>query len=328
MRASVSGRSNSETEAPSPVAARGRAPSWPVFAVAALFAVVHLPFLPQSLEDIDSINFALGLRHFDPALHQPHPPGYPVYIGLGHVSLGVLTWIAPGLSLPRIEALALAAWSILGGALAIVAAAMLFRSLDDRVPAGDRDGWARWSVVCGPALLAVAPLFSISGVRPLSDMPGLAVALLAQALIVRGFGRPAPLAAGALVAGVAAGIRAQTVVLTGPLLLGALVSQRGPHALRRCIAALAAGAAACVAWGIPLLVLTGGWSGYMRSLQSQAGEDFAWVDMLWAHPTPRLLALALYRTLVLPWGHVPLGAVVVALAAIGALVAVWRTPRA
>ena len=28
-----------------------------------------------------------GLRDFDPALHQPHPPGYPVYMAAGHISL-------------------------------------------------------------------------------------------------------------------------------------------------------------------------------------------------------------------------------------------------
>ena len=47
------------------------------------YVAAHLPFLAPSLEDIDSINFALGLRDFDVAQHQPHPPGYPVYIALG-----------------------------------------------------------------------------------------------------------------------------------------------------------------------------------------------------------------------------------------------------
>ena len=34
---------------------------------AVAYAAAHLLFLPRSLEDIDSINFALGLRHFDVA---------------------------------------------------------------------------------------------------------------------------------------------------------------------------------------------------------------------------------------------------------------------
>jgi hypothetical protein len=111
------------------------------------FVAAHLPFLPQSLEDIDSINFALGLRHFDPALHQPHPPGYPLYIGLGHVSLAALSWLMPSLPALRVEAVALAVWSLAGGALAIVAAAMLFRALEDAFP----DEAARVSPLLVPA---------------------------------------------------------------------------------------------------------------------------------------------------------------------------------
>ena len=44
------------------------------------FIALHLPYLPASLEDLDSINFALGVRNFDVTQHQPHPPGYPVFI--------------------------------------------------------------------------------------------------------------------------------------------------------------------------------------------------------------------------------------------------------
>ncbi len=90
---------------------------------------------------------------------------------------------------------------------------------------------------------------------------------------------------------------------------------------------MAAGAAGCLVWIVPLLVLTGGVSGYLRALGSQAGEDFAWVDMLWSNPTPRLLALALYRTLAVPWGDAWLGAFVTALAAIGFVTAARCAPR-
>src|SRR5712691_266475 len=55
-------------------------PAAAALVLAALFVAAHLPFLPASLEDLDSINFAMGVRHFDVAHHQPHPPGYPVFI--------------------------------------------------------------------------------------------------------------------------------------------------------------------------------------------------------------------------------------------------------
>ena len=50
--------------------------------VAAAFLVAHARALPRTLEDIDSINLALGVESFDVASHRPHPPGYPVFIAL------------------------------------------------------------------------------------------------------------------------------------------------------------------------------------------------------------------------------------------------------
>jgi hypothetical protein len=79
------------------------------------YLALHIPFLAPSLEDIDSINFALGLRAFNPALHQPHPPGYPVYMALGHLSLAIVERVT---SMPRVsaEVWSLAVWSAIGGA--------------------------------------------------------------------------------------------------------------------------------------------------------------------------------------------------------------------
>src|SRR5450759_5141375 len=53
---------------------------WLPLLLAAAFLALHLPYLPASLDDVDSINFALGVRNFDVAHHQPHPPGYPLFI--------------------------------------------------------------------------------------------------------------------------------------------------------------------------------------------------------------------------------------------------------
>ena len=102
-----------------------------VFFIALLYLAAHLPFLAPSLEDIDSINFALGLRHFDPALHQPHPPGYPAYILLGHISLPIVERVTSATGVAA-EARALAIWSAIGGAACIVAAWFLFAALRAR----------------------------------------------------------------------------------------------------------------------------------------------------------------------------------------------------
>src|SRR5688572_32152990 len=99
---------------------------WAVL-LAAAYLAAHLPSLAPSLEDIDSINFALGLRDFDPARHQPHPPGSPVYIAFGRIVLAIVSALGSTLSQTAAEALTLSLWSALAGAVALVAAARVFR---------------------------------------------------------------------------------------------------------------------------------------------------------------------------------------------------------
>jgi hypothetical protein len=311
MRVSDSGPSETTR-----VTARSLAP----YAIAAAYFAAHLPFLAPSLEDIDSINFALGLHHFDPALHQPHPPGYPIYIALGRLSLAVLHAVVPSLDAARTDALALAFWSAVGGAIAVVAAACLFESVSRDLPR--RVAW--WAT----ALLAASPLFWMCGLRPMSDMPGLAAALSAQALLVRGMRDRRALVAGALMAAIALGLRLQTLWLTAPLMLLALIAQREAGAWWLLSRPIAAAAAGVLAWAIPLIVASGGVDAYIRALGSQAGEDFAWVSMVWASPTPRNVAVALYNSIVLPFERVGLARVIDVAAAVGALVLLLRDRRA
>src|SRR5688500_17672764 len=80
--------------------------SWALLLSAAYLAA-HLPSLAPSLEDIDSINFALGLRDFDPSRHQPHPPGSPVYIALGRALLAIVSALGSTLRQTAAEALTL-----------------------------------------------------------------------------------------------------------------------------------------------------------------------------------------------------------------------------
>ena len=308
---------------------------WSVWAIAAVYLLLHLPFLSPNLEDVDSINFGLGLRDFDLSRHQPHPPGYPVYIALGRVSLLVVSAFWTALSQTAAEAAALAIWSAIGGAVAIVAMFHLFRTLDaDARGGGVGEGSARWrpgpgaaTALAAAALAATTPIFWMSGLRPMSDMPGLALALSAQALILNGRTNRKALVLGACLAGLAIGLRVQTTWLTMPLLALALVCQRRAGAWWLLTRPIAAAAAGVTAWAVPLLALTGGINGYLRALSTQADEDFAWVNMVWLNPTPRRLAVALYETLVLPWASIPLSVVMAVAAIAGALVLVVRERR-
>jgi hypothetical protein len=80
--------------------------------------------------------------------------------------------------------------------------------------------------------------------------------------------------------------------------------------------------------GDPLVIASGGWNAYLAALHLQAGEDFAWVSMLWADPTPRHAALAVYQTLVLPWASMPLAVCLAIPALAGACVMALRERRA
>jgi Dolichyl-phosphate-mannose-protein mannosyltransferase len=272
------------------------------------FLFAHLAFLPRTLEDVDSVNFALGVRQFDVAQHQPHPPGYPVYIALAKASTGALRAGGLDAASPR----GLAIWSAIGGAAAIPALFLLFRRLEGR------EDLARWATV----VVAASPLFWFTALRPLSDMLGFAAAMWALALMA---GKPPPrrLLAGALLAGVAIGIRSQVAVLTLPMLALALVIDRDT---RIRIGALGAFAFGALAWAVPLLVASGGFPAYLAALGSQAGGDFSGgVVMLWTHHSARDIVHAVLNTFVWPWDWW-LGIAVCVLAAAGAARIVWRAP--
>src|SRR5207245_7128238 len=49
-------------------------------------ALSRFVFRSRYLYDIDSVNYALALDRFDPTVHQPHPPGYFLYVYLGRLA--------------------------------------------------------------------------------------------------------------------------------------------------------------------------------------------------------------------------------------------------
>lgn len=291
-----------------------------VTALSLVALTAHLFFLPPTLEDIDSINFALGVREFDVANHQPHPPGYPVYIALGRV-MAAGAGMA-GATEPITRGLALL--SVVSGALLVPILYALFSRLDPRR--------ATVATVC-------SPLIWFTTVRPLSDMTGLTVALAAQGLLIAAIrregeaasirrlpGAPACLVAGAAIAGLAAGVRSQTAMLTAPLLFAALVWPGADLSWRHRAAALGAAAAAALLRAVPLVVASGGLGDYLVALGAQGGEDFRGVVMLWSSPHPRVALEAVLDTVVRPWGALVPGFIVAGLAAAGSLRAARRAP--
>ena len=195
-------------------------------------------------------------------------------------------------------------------------------------------------------IFAACPLTWYLTARPMSDVPGLAAACAALGCLALAWWRqhPRPRASGGSRrprwrrrAGssssarcwpdFAVGVRTQTLWLTAPLLLLVLADRAGRGMVGAMLGATVAFTVGRLAWGIPLLVASGGLNAYLAALGSQAGEDFAGVEMLYLNPTPRLAAFALLRTFVWPWDDVALAGVVLALAAIGALALAARERR-
>ena len=322
---------------------RGSRAWWAAAALAIVFLLGHLPFLASTLEDVDSVNFALGVRDFDPGRHRPHPPGYPIYMALGKAANLVLG-----------EPRALAVWGALFGALSAFALLRLFAALDalDGDLAASPERLRQWRIgewLGRPAVTAMftmlAPLFWMTASRPMSDTAGLAATLAAQAILLTAIVRQRTAAAagespsaasavqsgrlillGAFMSAIAIGFRSQGAWLTLPVLALAILDRAGRGAAGALIGSLVWLTAGTLLWFVPLVVASGGPAAYYAAFSAQAGEDWSGVDLLANGFTVRELAFALHNSLVLHWAG--FGAIVAVFAAIGAAVLAWRGRRA
>ena len=100
------------------------------------------PYRARMLYNWDAVQFALALTEFDVAKHQPHPPGYLLYVGLGRLANH---WVGD-------PALAYVGLAMLFSAATTFVIYWLARRLYDRTTA-----------IAAAALLAVSPLFWFYG---------------------------------------------------------------------------------------------------------------------------------------------------------------------
>ncbi len=316
--------------------------TWLALALGLIALLLHVLAGPGHLDDVDAINFTLGVRDFDVARHQPHPPGYPVLIAAAKIvagaaqALGGLSGMVPAswTAVP-VETAALSLLAMIAGACLIVAMQPLARAVSGDV-----------ETALAAGVLAIAcPLALVTVSRPLSDAPGLAAALGVQALLAAAFAQqrgwrardvaPAELAAtgrlivlAAFAAGLAIGVRTQTAWLTLPLLVLVIADRAGRSAAAAIVGSAVTFTAGVLCWALPLVIASGGPAAYWQAIASQAGEDLEGVDMLFTSTRPVWrLAMNLLQTFVLPWGPLPLAVVVLTLAAIGIVVLLRRDRR-
>jgi 4-amino-4-deoxy-L-arabinose transferase-like glycosyltransferase len=211
--------------------------------LALLTLVSRWPYRARMLYNWDAVQFALALHEFDIAKHQPHPPGYLLYVGLGRL-LNLL------LHDPTLVYVALAMLFSAGTTFVVY---WLAERLYDRCTA-----------LAAAALLAVSPLFWFYGSVGLS-YAGEAFGASVVAWFAYGAltGRPRHLYWSALALGVVGGMRQSVLVLLFPLWLGCAVL--GVRSVRRLAAAAGVLTAAVLSWLLPMLWLTGGVNAYLSA---------------------------------------------------------------
>jgi hypothetical protein len=280
---------NSSTSPTMPASWRTRLLSSPSLMI--LFFVIgvlsRLPFRSQLLYHWDSINFVLGMEHFDVRLSQPHPPGYLLYVLLGRLVNHLIH--DPNASLVWI--------SIFMGGLTISTLYLLGRRL-----------FGHPEAVLTACLALTSPVFWFySDVALTYILEAFFVSAIALACLetLRGNWRLAFLSA--LMLGLAGGIRQTTLILMLPMWL---------YSLRRCrwrvivLASLLLGTTV-LAWLVPTIVLSGGVHSYLQASRSIGGgvlaefELFSEGSSLLVRFSP-FIRLGAYLTYGLMLGLIPL----------------------
>src|SRR5579863_6717893 len=207
-------------------------------------ALTRYAFRSHYLYDIDSVNFALALQRFNPAVHQPHPPGYFLYVCLGMLSNAIF----------HDANAALVAISILAscGALAMI------HSLA-------RAWFGRTAANFAGVIFLCSPLAWFQGTAALTYI----VEAMFSALIghfcwrvYSGDSRFVLPAAAAL--GLAAGFRQSSLLVLAPVFLFSI--RRAPR--RLAWGGIGALGLVLASWIIPMLYAAGGTNAYIASLWS------------------------------------------------------------
>jgi len=207
-------------------------------------AISRFAFRSRDLYDLDSVNFALGMERFDTRVHQPHPPGYFLYVCLGRL-VNFLVHDAN---------LALVLVSIAAGMVTVALIYLL--ALEWFGP--------RAAQVAG-FLFLLSPLAWFHGTVALTYSVEAAFSALLGYLCWRIYiGQSALVVPAAIALGVSAGIRPSSLVFLGPLFLFALWSVP----IRKTLLGLCVLALTGAAWFLPMIYLSGGFANYFGALVS------------------------------------------------------------
>ena len=211
--------------------------------LAALTVVSRLPYRARMLYNWDAVQFALALNEYDVVKHQPHPPGYILYVALGRL---VNHWLADPTAAYVVLAVAFSG-------LTTFVVYFLGRVIYDRATG-----------LAAATLLAVSPLFWFYGSVGLTYAGEALIASVVAYFAfraLRGGETDAWLAAGYL--GLAAGFRQSALFLLFPLWLGATAC--GLRRLRPIVVGVLVMTITVLAWFVPMVWISGGLARYVEA---------------------------------------------------------------
>ena len=263
----------------------------------AAVAITRIAALSRSMWDWDEALFCLGVRHYDVPAYRPHPPGFPLFIGAAKLlrpiagsDFHALQWI-----------------SLLAACSLFPLAYLLARELR----------FSKESSFLAALLFVFFPTVWFYGGTAFSDIPALALSLGAALSFFRGYW-----AWGALLLGIAIGVRPQSLLLGGAPFLTFAWSQRKEW--KRIAAAIAVVTAIAATSYVGAALSSPSLEAYGASVAKQ-GRYIYDVDSI-ANPARASMTVAARELLLRPMAGGRLSIVVCALALVG-LAAVRQGPR-
>lgn len=252
-----------------------------VLVLSILIALTRLASIAASFLDWDEALFISGVRSFDVEQHHPHPPGYPLFVGAAKVLH------AAGLD----ELRALQAIVIAGACLLFPLLFALAREI----------GFDFTTAAGGAAIFVFLPNVWLYGGTAFSDVPATALTFAACALLLRGRRDARAYVAGALVAGIAGGVRMPTLLVTAVPALLATWHRLRARDYAAAAAALFLGAGVIAASYAGAALASSSVAEYVEALRGQA-KYVREVDS-WRNPEREPLAEALVTFVLHPMQH-------------------------
>jgi hypothetical protein len=218
--------------------------------------MLRIYFRSNYLDDWDSVQFILGLNDYSIVNHQPHPPGYPVYIFLGRIFNYFL----------KNDLLSFTTMSALFGSLALIPTYLLGRDLF-----GSRVG------ILSALILSLVPAEMLFSEVVMSDIVSMFFIVTTVCLLYRGIDSTSYLYIGSLMLGVTMGVR-QTDLLLLPLFIFITIRKNN---LKNLIISWIIFFMGVAIWLVPVIVDTGlSTFIYMMTIQGKSAADAGTLNSL------------------------------------------------